>query len=211
MPTWASRHTRPLRRSATRRSARCSGTSLQRAAHMANEYPNRWLMAAAGIVMQIALGAVYAWSVFRIPLTDTYGLSIPQVTLTFELAILVLGCASFVGGLWMRSVGPRRVAIVAGICYGVGTILAGQANGHIVWLYLSYGVLGGVGLGLGYIVPLATLIKWFPDRRGMITGLAVAGFGAGALVTAPIAERLITSVGIPSTFAALGATYLVAG
>ncbi len=173
-------------------------------------HPNRWLIAAAGIVMQIALGAVYAWSVFRIPLTVTYGLSIPQVTLTFELAILVLGCASFVGGLWMRSVGPRRVAIVAGICYGVGTILAGQANGHIVWLYLSYGVLGGVGLGLGYIVPLATLIKWFPDRRGMITGLAVAGFGAGALVTAPIAERLITSVGIPSTFAILGVIYLVA-
>src|SRR3954469_7181884 len=93
--------------------------------------PNRWLVAVAGVVMQIALGAVYAWSVFRIPLTTTYGLTISQVTLTFELAILVLGCASFVGGLWMPRVGPRRVAIVAGICYGCGTMLAGQANGHI--------------------------------------------------------------------------------
>jgi OFA family oxalate/formate antiporter-like MFS transporter len=177
---------------------------------MEGERSNRWLIAAAGVVMQIALGAVYAWSVFRIPLTTTYGWTISQVTLTFELAILMLGFASFAGGLWMRRVGPRLVAIAAGVCYGFGTILAGQAGGSIVLLYLSYGVLGGIGLGLGYIVPLATLIKWFPDRRGMITGLAVAGFGAGALVTAPAAQRLITSVGIPSTFAILGSVYLVA-
>jgi OFA family oxalate/formate antiporter-like MFS transporter len=171
---------------------------------------NRWLIAAAGVVMQIALGAVYAWSVFRIPLTTTYGWTISQVTLTFELAILVLGFASFAGGLLMARLGPRRVAIAAGLCYGLGTIFAGQADGNITWLYLSYGVLGGIGLGLGYIVPLATLIRWFPDRRGMITGLAVAGFGAGALVTAPVAERLLSSVGIASTFAVLGTTYLVA-
>jgi len=160
--------------------------------------------------MQIALGAVYAWSVFRIPLTTTYGWSISQVTLTFELAILMLGFASFAGGLWMRKTGPRPVAIAGGVCYGLGTILAGQSGGDIWRLYLSYGVLGGIGLGLGYIVPLATLIKWFPDRRGMITGLAVAGFGAGALVTAPVAEYLLRSVGIPSTFAILGTIYLVA-
>ena len=177
---------------------------------MDGDHSNRWLIAAAGVVMQIALGAVYAWSVFRIPLTTTYGWTISQVTLTFELAILVLGFASFAGGLLMARVGPRLVAIAAGLCYGLGTILAGQADGNIAWLYLSYGVLGGIGLGLGYIVPLATLIKWFPDRRGMITGLAVAGFGAGALVTAPVAERLLSSVGIPSTFAILGTTYLVA-
>ena len=176
---------------------------------MESRNPNRWLIAAAGVVMQIALGAVYAWSVFRIPLTTTYGWTISQVTLTFELAILVLGFASFAGGEWMRRVGPRRVALVAGLCYGLGTILAGQSHGNIGVMYLSYGVLGGIGLGLGYIVPLATLIKWFPDRRGMITGLAVAGFGAGALVTAPVAQRLITSVGLPNTFAILGAAYLV--
>ena len=171
---------------------------------------NRWVIAAAGVVMQVALGAVYAWSVFRIPLTTTYGWSISQVTLTFELAILTLGFAAFVGGLWMNRVGPRRVAIVAGICYGVGTILAGQAHGRIGLMYLAYGLLAGTGLGLGYIVPVATLIKWFPDRRGMITGLAVAGFGAGALVTAPVAQRLIGSVGISETFAILGTVYLIA-
>ncbi len=176
---------------------------------MDNRTPNRWLIAAAGVVMQIALGAVYAWSVFRIPLTTTYGWSISQVTLAFELAILVLGFASFAGGTLMRRLGPQRLALVAGVCYGLGTMLAGQARGNISLLYLTYGVLGGIGLGLGYIVPLATLIKWFPDRRGMITGLAVAGFGAGALVTAPVAQRLIPSVGLPATFAILGAAYLI--
>jgi OFA family oxalate/formate antiporter-like MFS transporter len=169
----------------------------------------RWRIAAAGVLMQVALGAVYAWSVFRIPLTTAYGWSIPQVTLTFELAILTLGVASFVGGVWMKRVGPRPVAAVAGLCYGLGTILAGQAHGDIHRLELAYGVLGGIGLGLGYIVPLATLIPWFPDRRGMITGLSVAGFGAGALVTAPVAQRLIVSVGLPRTFAILGSVYLV--
>ena len=159
--------------------------------------------------MQVALGAVYAWSVFRIPLTTAYGWTIAQVTLAFELAILVLGFAAFAGGALMRTIGARRVALAGGLCYGLGTILAGQAGGNITLLYLSYGVLGGIGLGLGYIVPLATLIPWFPDRRGMITGLAVAGFGAGALVTAPVAQRLISGVGLPGTFAILGIAYLV--
>ena len=177
---------------------------------MARSDSNRWLIAAAGVVMQIALGSVYAWSVFRNPLTSAYGWTISQVTLAFEIAILMLGFASFLGGLWIKRVGPRRVALLAGLCYGLGVILAGQARGNLGLLYLSYGVLGGVGLGLGYIVPLATLIKWFPDRRGMITGLAVAGFGAGALVTAPVAQRLVSSIGIARTFAALGAVYLIA-
>lgn len=171
---------------------------------------NRWLIAVAGVVMQIALGAVYAWSVFRIPLHDTYHWSISQITMAFEVAILVLGFAAFAGGLWMRRVGPRTVGIVSGICYGLGTILAGRTGGSLPMLYLCYGLLGGVGLGLGYIIPVATLIKWFPDRRGMITGIAVAGFGAGALITAPIAARLIASVGLPSTFGILGVAYFIA-
>ncbi len=171
---------------------------------------NRWAIAAAGVVMQIALGAVYAWSVFRIPLTKAFGWTISQVTLTFTIAILMLGFAAFVGGLWMRKSGPRRVAIVAGIFYGVGVFLASFSGGHLYWLYFSYGFLGGIGLGLGYIVPVATLVKWFPDRRGMITGIAVAGFGAGALITAPIASRLIVSIGVMKTFAVLGIAYLFA-
>jgi OFA family oxalate/formate antiporter-like MFS transporter len=110
----------------------------------------------------------------------------------------------------MRRVGPRRVALCAGLLYGVGVFLASFSGGRLWWLYGSYGLMGGIGLGLGYIVPVATLVKWFPDRRGMITGLAVAGFGAGALITAPIATRLIVEVGPLRTFAILGAAYLIA-
>ncbi len=171
---------------------------------------NRWLIAVAGVVMQLALGAVYAWSVFRIPLSKSYGWTVSQVTLAFELAILTLGFASFAGGLWMKRSGPRRVAAVGGLCYGLGLVLAGQVGGHLGLLYLSYGVLGGIGLGLSYIVPVATLIKWFPDKRGMITGIAVAGFGAGALITAPVAERLIAWLGVSQTFTILGITYFIA-
>jgi OFA family oxalate/formate antiporter-like MFS transporter len=160
--------------------------------------------------MQVALGAVYAWSVFRIPLTKSYGWTVSEVTLVFELAIFTLGIAAFVGGLWMKRSGPRVVAVVAGLCYGLGMALAGLAGGNLLLLTLSYGILGGIGLGLGYIVPVATLIKWFPDKRGMITGLAVAGFGAGALITAPVAERLISSIGISQTFATLGVIYFIA-
>ena len=170
---------------------------------------NRWGIALAGVVMQIALGAVYAWSVFRIPLTKAFGWTISQVTFTFTLAVLMLGFAAFVGGLWMRKSGPRRVAIAAGIFYGGGVFLASLSAGHLYWLYFSYGFLGGIGLGLGYIVPVATLVKWFPDKRGMITGIAVAGFGAGTLITAPIASRLIVNVGVLKTFAVLGIAYLV--
>ena len=172
--------------------------------------PRRWPVAVAGVVMQVALGAVYAWSVFRIPLTQAYGWSISEVTLTFTIAIFVLGFAAFAGGLWMRRVGPRTVAIAAGIFYGAGVFLASLTDGRLWWMYGSYGVLGGIGLGLGYIVPVATLVKWFPDRRGMITGIAVAGFGAGALITAPVATRWIAESGIPPTFASLGIVYLIA-
>jgi OFA family oxalate/formate antiporter-like MFS transporter len=169
---------------------------------------NRWLLAAAGVLMQIAFGAVYAWSVFRIPLSHAHGWTIAEVTAAFEIAIFVVGFAAFAGGLWMKRSGPRPVALAAAVLYGLGTMLTGSAH-SLTALYLTYGVIGGAGLGLGYIVPIATLVKWFPDKRGMITGLAVAGFGAGALVTAPVANSLIASVGVGGTFEILGLAYLV--
>ncbi len=159
--------------------------------------------------MQIALGAVYAWSVFRVPLSEHFDKSVASVNLIFSLSILSLGFAAYFGGRWMGKVGPRRVGMAAGVLYGAGIILASISSSSIVLLYLTYGLLAGVGIGLGYIVPVATLIKWFPDRRGFITGIAVAGFGAGALVTAPVAERLIDGVGLFETFAILGVVYLV--
>ena len=158
--------------------------------------------------MQIALGAVYAWSVFRVPLSKQFGWSISEVTLTFTISIFVLGFAAFFGGLWLNRKGPRIVALTGGALYGLGVFLASFSH-SLSWLYLSYGVIGGVGLGLGYIVPVAVLVKWFPDRRGLITGIAVGGFGAGALITAPVATRLIQSVGVLRTFAYLGVAYLI--
>lgn len=169
---------------------------------------NRWVMAAAGVFFQVALGAVYAWSVFRAPLAKQFGWSISEITLTFTISIFVLGFAAFFGGLWLNRVGPRVVALTGGALYGLGVFLASFTN-SLSWLYLSYGVIGGIGLGLGYIVPVAVLVKWFPDRRGLITGIAVGGFGAGALITAPVATRLIQSVGVLSTFAYLGIAYLI--
>jgi OFA family oxalate/formate antiporter-like MFS transporter len=170
---------------------------------------NRWIIAAAGVVMQVALGAVYAWSVFRKPLSDFYGAGVSEVNTAFSIAILALGFAAFFGGVWMNKSGPRIVALTAGVLYGAGIFLTSLAASSIWVLYLSYGLLAGIGIGLGYIVPVATLIKWFPDKRGFITGIAVAGFGAGALVTAPIAKQLVSGVGLFPTFAILGVLYLV--
>src|ERR1700729_3112915 len=170
---------------------------------------NRWWIAFAGGLLQMALGAVYAWSVFRTPLAKQFGWTISQVTLTFTIAIMVLGFASFFGGLWLKRVGPRVVAMTGAALYGAGVFLASFSNHGLWWLYLTYGLIGGIGLGFGYIVPVAVLLKWFPDKRGLMTGIAVGGFGAGALVTAPIATRLIQSVGVLQTFAYLGVAYLI--
>jgi OFA family oxalate/formate antiporter-like MFS transporter len=170
---------------------------------------NRWVIATAGVFLQIALGAVYAWSVFRIPLARQFGWSISEVTLTFTICIFVLGISAFFGGLWLNRRGPRVVALTGGVLYGVGVFLASFSDHGLWWLYLSYGVIGGIGLGFSYIVPVAVLVKWFPERRGLITGIAVGGFGAGALITAPVATRLIQTVGVLHTFAFLGAAFLI--
>ena len=160
----------------------------------AGDNTSRWGIAAAGFLMQMALGAVYAWSVFRIPLAKQFHWSIEQVTLTFTISIFVLGVACFFGGLWLNKKGPRVVALTGGFLYGLGVFLASFSADKLWWLYLSYGVIGGIGVGFGYIVPIAVLVKWFPDRKGLITGIAVGGFGAGALVFAPVANRLNRAV-----------------
>src|ERR1700728_5261992 len=129
---------------------------------------NRWFIALAGVLMQLALGAVYAWSVFRIPLARQFGWSISQVTLTFTISIFVLGIAAFLGGLWQNRQGPRIVAVTGGVLYGLGVFLASFSAHKLWWLYLSYGLIGGIGLGFAYIVSVAVLLKWFPDRRGFI-------------------------------------------
>ncbi len=169
----------------------------------------RWGIALAAVVLQIALGAVYAWSVFRKPLATRFHWTIEEVTLTFTIAIFVLGFAAFFGGLWSTRSGPRVVAMTGGLLYGVGVALASQSNHGLWWLYLTYGVIGGIGLGFAYIIPVSVLVKWFPDKRGLMTGIAVGGFGAGALITAPVATHLIATVGVLTTFLYLGVVFLV--
>ena len=173
--------------------------------------PNRWGIAVAAVIMQICLGAVYGWSVFKIPLMRTQHWSETAVQLNFTLAIFFLGVGTIVGGLWQDRKGPRLVASVAGLVYGIGYILAGifARNQSLNGLYFAYGVLGGLGMGMGYICPVATLVKWFPERRGLMTGVAVCGYGAGALVMSPIAARLIIAHSVSYTFIALGVVYLI--
>ncbi|MDB4954672.1 MAG: major facilitator superfamily 1 [Myxococcales bacterium] len=170
---------------------------------------HRWIIAAAATLMQVALGAVYAWSVFRKPLAASLGASVAEVNLTFTTTILMLGFAAFIGGLWITKVGPRVIGITSGALYGLGVYLAGFAEHSLPLLYVTYGAIAGFGIGLGYIVPLATLVKWFPDKRGMITGIAVAGFGAGALAFGPLARVLIRAYGPFNTFHVFGAIFFL--
>ena len=170
---------------------------------------NRVLIAVAGVIMQLALGAVYAWSVFRVPLSEAYGVEVSPVNLAFTITIFVLGFAAFAGGIWMGRVGPRTVAITSGVLYGLGIFLAGYSGGSLTLLYLTYGVIAGAGIGLGYIVPIATLVKWFPDKRGIITGIAVAGFGGGAVIAAQLAKSMVPAMGPFDTFKIFGIAYLI--
>ena len=168
---------------------------------------NRWWIAVAGVCLQMALGSAYAWSVFRIPLVKEFGWSIAQVSFTFTICWFCLGCTASLGGIWLNRRGPRIVAVIAGLLWGGGVFLSSFAA-HKLWLlYLGYGIIGGTGLGMGYIVPIAVLVKWFPERRGLITGIAVGGFGAGSLLAAPVAGRLVQNVGLMPTFAYLGVAF----
>ncbi len=163
-------------------------------------------IAAAGFCMQLALGAVYGWSVFLIPLQERFDSARSDVNLTFTITLVVLGVTAGFGGNLQRRIGPRKTATIAGLLYGSGVLLSGLMP-SLHALYITHGVIGGIGLGLGYIVPLAVLIGWFPDRRGFITGVAVAGFGLGAFLLGPLATFLIMSVGVQTTLMMLGAAY----
>ena len=171
--------------------------------------PNRWVIAIAAFFMQLALGSVYAWSVFLTSVIKDYHVSKVQANLTFSIVLLARGITAVFGGYLHNRFGPRVIATAGGVLYGLGVLLAGFAVPSLPLLYLTFGILCGIGVGLAYIVPLAMLIRWFPDRRGFITGLAVAGFGLGAFFTSPIAASLIKSIGLNSTFIYLGIAYLV--
>jgi OFA family oxalate/formate antiporter-like MFS transporter len=180
---------------------------------MSNEnlMSKRWLIAGAGVVIQLLLGTVYAWSVFVKPIMAETGWEKTAVATTFMIIIGMIGLSAAFGGMLVDKKGPRFAATLGVILYGIGTMLAFVAikSGNIWVLYLGYGVIGGAGNGLAYVVPIATLIRWFPDRRGLITGLAVMGFGLGAFFVGKIVPGLINSMGVATAFLALGVVYLV--
>ena len=177
--------------------------------------PNRWLILVAAVLVQLAIGAVYAWSVFGKAMQepDAFGWSKSKAAVPFEVVIGMIFVGSYIGGRIQDRKGPRMVALVGGVIYSIGVILASFADADRFWLLiLGYGVLGGFGLGMVYIVPIAMLQKWFPDKPGLITGIAVAGFGFGAVITAPLGAQLIDSTPDMPTkaFLPLGIGYLVA-
>ncbi|MEX1369321.1 MAG: OFA family MFS transporter [Nannocystaceae bacterium] len=162
---------------------------------------NRWRVPPASIAIHLCIGSVYAWSIFNAPLTKVRGVvtsaagdwDLGSVVWVFSVAIVFLGLTAAVAGRWLETVGPRVVGVAAAVCWGGGFVVGGLGIvTHQLWLlYLGYGVLGGAGLGLGYVSPVSTLIRWFPDRRGMATGMAIMGFGGGAMIAAPLKEWLL--------------------
>lgn len=172
---------------------------------------NRWVIAISGIIMQLLLGTVYGWSVFKKPLMDAHGWTGPQVGLAFTIVIFCLGCAAALGGKFVDKAGARKVATTAAVLFGLGTLIAGYANSinNLVLLWIGYGVIAGIGNGLGYITPIAVLVRWFPDKKGVITGLAVMGFGFGSALIGLTVPSLLTGIGITNTFYLLGVIYLI--
>src|ERR1700726_2075252 len=200
---------------------------------------NRWLVPPAALCIHLCIGMAYGFSVFWLPLSRAIGITQPKAcadaslvqelfTTTcdwrvasmgwmYTLFFFVLGVSAALWGGWLERVGPRKAGVVAAFCWAGGLVLG--AIGiyiHQLWLmWLGSGVIGGIGLGLGYISPVSTLVKWFPDRRGMATGMAIMGFGGGAMIGAPLADRLMkyyatpTSVGVWETFLTLAAVYFV--
>ncbi|HXE56597.1 MAG TPA: OFA family MFS transporter [Gemmatimonadales bacterium] len=198
---------------------------------------NRWLVPPAALAIHLSIGVAYGFSVFWLPLSRAVGVPCPEgmgflermVTAAcdwkvsdlgwmYTLFFVFLGSSAAVFGSWLERVGPRKAGVVAAVCWGGGFMISALGVYlHQLWLlWLGSGVIGGCGLGLGYISPVSTLIKWFPDRRGMATGMAIMGFGGGAMIGAPLADILIkrfaspTSVGVWETFVVLGAVYFVA-
>jgi MFS family permease len=186
---------------------------------------SRWMVPPAALCVHLCIGQAYAFSVFNLPMTRLLGITqstpadwkLTQLGWIFSIAIFFLGASAAVFGRWVEEGGPRRAMFTAGCCWAGGFLLSALGvYAHQLWMiYLGYGVLGGIGLGLGYISPVSTLIKWFPDRPGMATGMAIMGFGGGAFIASPLSVWLMAKfstpahVGVAEAFIGLGVIYLV--
>ncbi|MFA1314444.1 L-lactate MFS transporter [Streptococcus dysgalactiae] len=172
---------------------------------------NRYVVAMAGVLLHLMLGSTYAWSVYRNPIMQQTGWDPATVAFAFSLAIFCLGLSAAFMGTLVEKCGPRVTGSISAVLYAAGNIMTGLAiDRQEIWLlYLGYGIIGGLGLGAGYITPVSTIIKWFPDKRGLATGLAIMGFGFASLLTSPVAQWLIATKGLVATFYLLGLVYLV--
>jgi MFS family permease len=184
---------------------------------------NRWMVPPAALCVHLCIGQAYAFSVFNLPMTKLLGITqsspddwnLPQLGWIFSLAIFILGVSSAVFGRWVEEGGPRRAMFTAAICWAGGFFISAfGVSIHNLWVvYFGYGIIGGVALGIGYISPVSTLIKWFPDRPGMATGMAIMGFGGGAFIASPLSVYLMSffrtanHVGVAPTFITMGAIY----
>ena len=183
---------------------------------------SRWLAPPAALAIHLAIGQVYAFSVFKNPLLALHGAdgsawNLKEIGSIFSIAIAFLGISAALFGAWLEKAGPRRAMFYAACCFGAGFVIAGAGayTHQLALIYLGYGVVGGIGLGLGYISPVSTLIKWFPDRPGLATGLAIMGFGGGAMIGGPLASQLMAyfkahgQASIPMTLLTMGVLYFV--
>jgi MFS family permease len=176
---------------------------------------SRWLIPPAALAVHLSIGQVYAFSVFRNPLVERFDTSLTAIGVIFSIAIVMLGLSAAFGGKWVERNGPRKAMFVSGLCWSGGFAIAalGVATGQLWLVYAGYGFVGGIGLGIGYISPVSTLIKWFPDRPGLATGIAIMGFGGGALIASPLSAELLTRYAdapadaIVPSFLTLGAVY----
>lgn len=195
---------------------------LDKSAIVAPKTFNRWLIPAAALAIHLCIGQVYAFSVFKIPLMARFDVGEVSVGWIFSVAIAMLGLSAAFGGTWVEKAGPRKSMAVAGTAWVLGFFVAalGIATGQLWLVYFGYGFIGGIGLGIGYISPVSTLMKWFPDRPGLATGLAIMGFGGGALIASPLSNSLMVlfgggtetenlAAGLVPTFITLAASYAV--
>jgi MFS family permease len=179
---------------------------------------NRWLIPPAALAVHLSIGEIYAFSVFKVPLKDHFDTKLTPIGIIFSIAIAMLGLSAAFGGRWVERAGPRKAMALAAACWGSGFLIGalGVATKQLWLVYLGVGFIGGIGLGIGYISPVSTLIKWFPDRPGMATGLAIMGFGGGAIIASPLENKLLSTFAdkpqdaIVGSFLVLGVVYFVA-
>lgn len=168
----------------------------------------RFLIILGAVLMQVSIGAIYSWTLFNEPLHEKFGWDYSSILLTYSLTIFVFAFTTLFSGRLLDKYGPRKIGIIGGILYGVGVILTSRAT-SIYQLYLFYGVIAGIGVGFVYVCPLSTCIKWFPDKKGLVTGIVIGAFGLGSLIFKDLIQTSITTIGVSETFFKVGPIYLL--